>query len=100
MLFRSMLSWGRIRQVALDAFVKPALAGLAMGVVLVFGQRYFGGQSGLIMAVALAAVAGICYVGVLFGARAFSKAELLLAKEALSFLGPYLRSVRQKPGTS
>jgi O-antigen/teichoic acid export membrane protein len=97
--FVLMLTWGRIRQVALDAFVKPALAGLVMGIVLVVGQRYFGGQSGLVMAIVLVVVAGICYLGVLFGARAFSKAELLLAKEALSFLGPYLRSVRQKPGT-
>ena len=82
----------------LDAFVKPAIAGLAMGSVLALGQRYFG-EGVLVLAICLLLVSRVCYVGVLFVARAFSKAELLLAKEALIFLGPYLRSIRQKPGT-
>ena len=33
--FVLMLTWGRIRGVALDAFVKPALAGVVMGIDLV-----------------------------------------------------------------
>jgi O-antigen/teichoic acid export membrane protein len=94
-----MLTWGRIRSEALGAFVKPAFAGLVMGIVLVCIRHYFPGQNGIVVPVGLVLVAGLCYLVVLFGARAFSKAELLMAKEALSFLGPYLRSVRQKPGT-
>jgi O-antigen/teichoic acid export membrane protein len=95
--FFLMLTWRRIWRVGLDSFVKPAFAGSIMAIVLVGGQRYFG-QGGLILTVGLVLVGGLGYVGVLFGTGVFSKAELLLAKEALSFVGPYLRSFRRKPG--
>jgi O-antigen/teichoic acid export membrane protein len=93
-----VLIWRRMKRVTLD-FVKPLLAGLVMGGILIVGERYLGVQhGGIVMAIGLLLVAGLCYVGVLLGARVFSKAEFLLAKEALGFLGPYLRSVRRKPG--
>jgi O-antigen/teichoic acid export membrane protein len=97
--FVSILAWSRIRAVLADAFLKPALAGLVMAAVLYLGQLWFGSQGPLILKLALIFVALVAYVGVLAGVKPFSKTELSAAADALNFVGPYLRSLRQKPGT-
>ena len=98
-LFVSILAWSRIRAALADAFLKPALAGLVMAAVLYLGQLAFGSQGPLVLKLALVSLALVAYVGVLAGVKPFSKTELSAAAEALNFVGPYLRSLRQKPGT-
>lgn len=97
--FVSILAWSRIRAVLADAFLKPALAGLVMAAVLYLGQLWFGSQGPLVLKLALIFVAIVAYVGVLAGVKPFSKTELSAAADALNFVGPYLRSLRQKSGT-
>ena len=97
--FVVILGWGSIRSVLADAFLKPALAGAVMAAVLYFGQLWVGSQAPLALQVALAVVAVVAYVCVLAGIKPFSKTEISIAAEALNFVGPYLRSIRQKPGT-
>jgi hypothetical protein len=79
--------------------VKPGFAGLVMGGALLLTRHYLGENQTLIFTVLLFGFAVLIYLGVLFSVRVFSKAELALAREALNFVGPYLRSLRQKPGT-
>ena len=88
---------GRLRMTLLDTVTKPIFAGLVMGGLLLVGRRYFEAPGRFAVTIALFIVAGIVYVAVLLGARVFSRTELASAKEALSFIGPYLRSLRQKP---
>jgi O-antigen/teichoic acid export membrane protein len=97
--FVLMLGWGRIRESIADTFVKPAIAGLAMGGVLYVGQHYFGPEGQLVPKLLTFFVSGIAYLGILFVARSFSEAELSSAKEGLNFLGPYLRTFRRKVET-
>jgi O-antigen/teichoic acid export membrane protein len=97
--FVSILAWSRIRAVLADAFLKPALAGIVMAAVLSLGQLWFGSQGPLVLKLGLIFVALVAYVGVLAGTKPFSKTELSAAADALNFVGPYLRSLRQKPGT-
>jgi O-antigen/teichoic acid export membrane protein len=97
--FVSILAWSRIRAVLADAFLKPALAGSVMAAVLYLGQLWFGSQGPLALKLGLVFVAVAAYVAVLAGVKPFSKTELSAAAEALNFVGPYLRSLRQKPGT-
>lgn len=98
--FVSILSWSRLKSVLADAFIKPALAGLLMAAVLYLGQLWFGSQGPLAYKLGLIFVAVLAYLGVLAGVKPFSKTELSTAADALNFLGPYLRSLRQKPGTT
>jgi O-antigen/teichoic acid export membrane protein len=95
--FVLMLGWGRLRSSVTGAFIKPLFAALVMGGLLYLGQWLLGEQRPVGIMIGLFMVVGLAYAGVLLGTRVFSKAELSLAKEALSFLGPYLRSVWQKP---
>jgi hypothetical protein len=67
--------------------------------VLYLGQLWFGSQGPLVLKLGLVFVAVVAYVAVLAGVKPFSKTELSAAAEALNFVGPYLRSLRQKPGT-
>jgi O-antigen/teichoic acid export membrane protein len=97
--FVSILARSRIQALLADAFLKPALAGSVMAGVLYFGQLWFGSQGPLFLKLALVFVALVAYLGVLAGIKPFSKTELSAAADALNFLGPYLRSFRQKPGT-
>ena len=95
--FIIVLGWGRIRSLLPDTFIKPACAGLAMGGLLFGCRTLFGGQEQLGLKLLLLLAAAAVYVSVLFIARPFSKTELVSAREALNFVGPYLRSFRQKP---
>jgi O-antigen/teichoic acid export membrane protein len=97
--FVSILAWSRIRAVLADAFLKPALAGIVMAAVLYLGQLWFGSQGPLVLKLGVIFVSLVAYVGVLAGTKPFSKTELSAAADALNFIGPYLRSLRQKPGT-
>jgi O-antigen/teichoic acid export membrane protein len=98
--FVAILARSRIRAVLADAFLKPALAGSVMAAVLYLGQLWFGSQGPLVLKLALVFVALVAYLGVLAGIKPFSKTELSAAADALNFVGPYLRSFRQKPGTT
>jgi O-antigen/teichoic acid export membrane protein len=71
---------------------KPVFAELVMRIALLCGARYFGAGNGLVLA------AGICYAEILIGARTLSKAELLRAREALSFLWTILAQCARKAG--
>jgi O-antigen/teichoic acid export membrane protein len=97
--FVALLGATRLGRTWLDAFVKPGFAGLVMGGALLLTRHYLGENQTLIFTVLLFGFAVLIYLGVLFSVRVFSKAELALAREALNFVGPYLRSLRQKPGT-
>jgi O-antigen/teichoic acid export membrane protein len=77
-----------------DFLVKPVLAGLFMAAIL-FPAR----QLPLLLALPVAAAAGIAYLGALFLLRTFSKDELHLMREGLGFLSVYFRrSSRQLEG--
>jgi O-antigen/teichoic acid export membrane protein len=97
--FVILLGRGQARQLWADTFIKPAVAGLVMGGVLIGGQVYLGVGEQLGFKLVLFCVAGAAYVSVLLITRSFTKGELSSAREALNFVGPYLRSLRQKPGT-
>ena len=77
-----------------DFLVKPVLAGLFMAAIL-FPAR----QLPLLLALPVAAAAGIAYLGALFLLRTFSKDELHLMREGLGFVSVYFRrSSRQLEG--
>ena len=94
-LFILMLDWGGIGASIVDSFLKPTVAALAMGATLYLGQKYFGETGQLAPRLLTFVLSGVVYLAFLFGARSFSKGELAAAKEALSFLGPYFRSLRK-----
>jgi O-antigen/teichoic acid export membrane protein len=95
--FLIVLGRGHMRGHLTDTFIKPACAGLAMGCFLFACRTWLSGQEQVGLKLLLYLAAGAIYISVLYVAKPFSKSELLLAKEALNFLGPYLRSIRQKP---
>jgi len=97
--FVIILAWGRIRAMLADAFLKPALAGSVMAAVLYLGQLWFGSQGPIVLSLALILLALVTYVGVLAAVKPFSKTEISVAADAMNFVGPYLRSLRQKSGT-
>lgn len=82
-----------------DTFIRPACAALAMGGLLFACRSIFYNQEQLLLKILVYSAAVGVYVGILLLLKTFSKTELGLAKEALSFVGPYLRSFRQKPET-
>jgi hypothetical protein len=97
--FVVFLGWGRLLARLPDIFIRPICAGLAMGGVLIACRTVVDSQEQLPLKILVYLAAGAVYAGVLLLVKTFSKAELGLAKEALSFVGPYLRSFRQKPET-
>jgi O-antigen/teichoic acid export membrane protein len=69
-----------------DFLVKPILAGLLMAAILLPVQHLM-----LLPALAVAAVAGIVYLGALFLLGTFSNEELHLMRDGLGFVGVYFR---------
>ena len=82
-----------------DTFIRPICAGLAMAGLLVACHAIVYNQQQLVLKMLVYSGAVGVYAGVLLLLKTFSKTELGLAKEALSFIGPYLRSFGQKPET-
>jgi O-antigen/teichoic acid export membrane protein len=97
--FVVILSGRRLLSRLPDTFIRPICAGLAMGGLLIACRNIVYSQQQLVLKILVYSAAVGVYVGILLLLKTFSKTELGLAKEALSFVGPYLRSFRQKPET-
>lgn len=95
--FVILLGWSASRLPMMDTFIKPVLAGLAMGAVLIGGRIYLGVGEQIGAKLMWYFFSGAVYIGVLLITKPFTKGELLSAKEALAFIGPYWRSLRQRP---
>jgi O-antigen/teichoic acid export membrane protein len=97
--FVLMLGWDRTRGMMADTFLKASLAGLVMGGILYAGQHYFGGEGQVVPRLLSFVIGGVAYFAMLYFLRVFSRDELASAKEALSFVGPYIRTFLQKAAT-
>lgn len=70
-----------------DVLWRPLAAGAVMGVVL-----YFVVSSSLIVQIAGAVLAVLCYGGTLFALRTFSSEEISQAREGIAFISPFVAS--------